>query len=88
MSSEPGDLDNEESAEETGTPVTQLRDLDVAVDPAFTDRVGRSIQRRLLAGDLLHLAWTGPLMALLEILRVPFEWFANGNTPRRPGQEP
>lgn len=88
MSTERGELDDEESVEETGLPVTQLRGLELVVDDRFADQVGRRIQRRLLAGDLLQLAWSGPLMALLEILRVPFEWFTAGSSPRRPGQEP
>ena len=88
MSTERGELDDEESVEETGLPVTQLRGLELVVDDRFADQVGRRIQRRLLAGDLLQLAWSGPLMALLEILRVPVEWFTAGSSPRRPGQEP
>lgn len=82
-----GRLD-EEPVEDTGLPVTQLQGLELVVDDAFTDQVGRRIQRRLLAGDLLQLAWSGPLMALLELLRVPFEWFTGGSTPQRPEQEP
>lgn len=84
---ETGD-DEDESVVDTGEPVVQLRGLELAVDDGFTDRVGRRIQRRLLAGDLLQLAWSGPLMALLELLRVPFEWFTGGSTPQRPEQEP
>lgn len=83
---EPGDDD--EAVEDTGLPVTQLQGLVLDVDDAFADRVGRRIQRRLLAGDLLQLAWSGPLLALLELLRVPFEWFTGGSTPQRPEQEP
>jgi hypothetical protein len=79
---------DEESVEDTGLPVTQLQGLELAVDDAFTDQVGRRIQRRILAGDLLQLAWSGPMMAFLELLRVPFEWFTGGSTPQRPEQEP
>lgn len=64
-----------------GTPVEQLRDLSLDVGGEFAPRVRRSIERRLLGGDLIELAWTAPFTALLELLRAPFEWFERRPKP-------
>jgi hypothetical protein len=58
---------------DTGDPVVELRDLSLSVDDRFGRRLRDRIERRVLAGELLGLAWTAPLMMLLEFLRVPFE---------------
>jgi hypothetical protein len=56
-----------------GEPVVELRDLSLAVDDRFGRRVRGRLERRFLAGELLGLAWTAPMMMLLEFLRAPFE---------------
>lgn len=70
---EPGDGD-------LGEPVAELREL--AWQPAedFQRRVNGRIERRLLTGRLLDVAWSAPLMVLLELLRAPFELFS-GSRP-------
>lgn len=64
-----------------GEPVTEIRDLSLAVDDRFSRRVRGRVERRLLAGELLGLAWTAPLMMLLEFLRVPFELLLGKRRP-------
>ena len=56
-----------------GEPIVELRDLSLAVDDRFGRRVRGRLERRLLAGELLGLAWTAPMTMLLEFLRAPFE---------------
>lgn len=70
--------------EDVGPPLDELTAFEVEVDDNFVDQVGRRIQRRILTGDLLRLAWTGPAVAVLELLRVPFEWLAGGPGPPSP----
>jgi len=65
---------------EMGEPVAELRDLSLEVSDRLGRRVRGSIERRVLAGELLGLAWTAPVMVLLEFLRAPFELF---NSRRR-----
>jgi hypothetical protein len=60
---------------EMGEPVAELRTLSLDVDDRLGRRVRGSIERRVLAGDLLGLAWNAPLMILLEFIRAPFELF-------------
>ena len=64
-----------------GEPVSELRDLSLAVDDRFSRRVRGRLERRLLAGEFLSLAWTAPLMTLLEFLRIPFELFLGRRRP-------
>lgn len=64
-----------------GEPVIELRDLSLAVDHRFGRRVRSRLERRILAGELLGLAWTAPLMMLLEFLRVPFELLLGKRRP-------
>ncbi len=59
-----------------GAPVTELQGLMLPVGDRFPKRVRNAIDRRLLAGTLLDLAWTAPLMVVLELLRAPFERFS------------
>ncbi len=61
---------------ETGEPIVELRALSLAVDERFGRRVRGRIERRLLAGEFINLAWAAPLMAFFELLRAPFELFA------------
>jgi len=77
-------LEGEAPGEEVGAPLDELTAFEVEVDDDFVDQVGRRIQRRILTGDLLRLAWTGPAVAVLELLRVPFEWLAGGPAPPPP----
>lgn len=56
-----------------GEPVTELRELSLAVDDRFGRRVRGRIERRVLTGEFLGLAWAAPSMLLLELLRMPFE---------------
>lgn len=64
-----------------GEPVSELRDLSLAVDDRFGRRVRGRLERRVLAGELLGLAWTAPLMMLLEFLRIPFELLQGKRRP-------
>lgn len=59
--------------DDLGPPLEQLRDLAVPLSTSFPDRVRRRIERRVLAGALIDLAWTAPLAVLLELLRAPLE---------------
>lgn len=58
-------------------PVPELRDLGWTPDEAFVRRVSGGIERRLLTGHLLDVAWSAPLMVLLELVRAPFELFSS-----------
>jgi hypothetical protein len=71
------------SAEETdlGSPVAELRDVSWRLEDGFSDRVRGRIERRVLTGELLDLAWTAPLMLLLELLRLPFEALVRRRRP-------
>ena len=69
-----------------GKPITELRDLSLHVDDRFGRRVRGRLERRVLAGELLGLAWTAPLMMLLEFVRVPFELLQGRRRPRRDGE--
>jgi hypothetical protein len=66
---------------ELGTPIAELRDLSWTVDAHFGDKVRRRIERRLLGGQILDLAWTAPLTMLLEFLRASFE-LLSGRRPK------
>jgi len=61
-----------------GEPIAELRELDWAAGDRFGRKVTGGIERRLLAGRLLDVTWTAPLMVLLELLRAPFESFSSG----------
>jgi hypothetical protein len=60
---------------EMGEPVAELRDLSLEVDERFSRRLRGRIERRVLTGEFLGLAWTAPMLMLLEFLRAPFESF-------------
>ena len=66
---------------ELGDPVTELRDLSLAVDDRFGRRVRGRLERRVLTGELLGLAWAAPLLTFLEFLRIPFELFLGKRRP-------
>ncbi len=69
-----GDAPQEDDPD-MGLPVAELRDLSLSVDDQFGRRVRGKIERRVLAGEFIGLAWTAPVMMLLELLRAPFELF-------------
>lgn len=51
---------------EMGGPLLELQDLSLDVGDRLRRRVRGSINRRVLAGELVGLAWTAPLTILLE----------------------
>lgn len=57
---------------ELGAPVEELGSLTLRPDDQFGRRVHSQIERRVLAGELLDLARTAPML-LFELLRAPFE---------------
>lgn len=71
--------------DEPGAPLPELQALgaELGDDPRFGARVTRSIERRLLAGELTELSLTGPGRAFLTLLELPFSWFT-----RRPPRAP
>jgi len=56
-----------------GEPIAELADLGWTPGSRFANKVTGGIERRLLTGRLLDVAWTAPLLVLIEFLRVPFE---------------
>lgn len=68
--------DSLNDTEETGEPVVELGGLSLDVDERFGRRLRGRIERRLLAGEFVNLAWAAPLLVFLEFLRVPFELLA------------
>ena len=58
-----------------GRPIAELQDLSLEVDDRLRRRVRGSINRRLLAGELIGLAWTAPLTVLLEFLQAAIDLF-------------
>jgi hypothetical protein len=60
-----------------GEPIDELRGASMALADEFPARVGRRIERRLLAGSVLELLWIAPLTMLLEFLRWPLERFTD-----------
>lgn len=87
MTPPPFDPQDESTMDERdmGEPVAELQHLSLAVDDRFGRRVRGRIERRLLTGEFLGLAWTAPLLMVLEFLRAPFELFAGKSGPRRNG---
>jgi len=55
-----------------GAPVAELEGISIPVDERFGEQVRGRIERRLLAGDLIELAWMAPFIVLLEWLTTPF----------------
>jgi hypothetical protein len=83
MSQDNGTALGESSADDgdLGEPIAELQHLSIALDERFARRVRGAIERRLLAGEMLSLAWTAPIAALLELLRAPFELLAGRRRP-------
>lgn len=59
--------------EELGAPIAQLLAHSLPVESGFQARVGRGIERRILAADATRFGVLGPITALLELLRAFFE---------------
>lgn len=75
---------NGEPADETddlGQPVAELQDLQLEVGDRFVRQVRGRIERRVVMGEFLSLAWTAPLMMLLEFIRIPFEALGRDRRP-------
>lgn len=73
----PGGNAPQDDDADMGLPIDELRDLSLSVDGRFGRRVRGRIERRVLAGELLGLAWSAPVMVLFELLRAPFELFGS-----------
>lgn len=61
---------------ELGQPLAELQDLAWQPGDDFGRKVSGRIERRVLTGRLLDMAWSAPLMVILELLRAPFEMFS------------
>lgn len=59
-----------------GEPLAELETLTWQPGEDFGRKVGGRIERRLLTGRLLDMAWSAPLMVILELLRAPLELFS------------
>ncbi|MGH9310329.1 MAG: hypothetical protein ACRD1U_13205 [Vicinamibacterales bacterium] len=83
MTAEPPDPGRETPLgdDDLGPPIAELEGLSLPVGSQFGDRVRSRIERRLLAGHFLELAWAAPFTMLLEFLRVPFD-LLSGRRPR------
>lgn len=66
-------MTDDSDPESSDAALGELAGLSVTPRRGFQDRVRRRIDRRLMAGDVLDFAWTGPLLAFLELIRAPFE---------------
>lgn len=69
---------DEPSEADLGEPLAELYDLSWQPADDFGRKVNGRIERRLLTGRLLDVAWSAPLMVILELLRAPFELFSGG----------
>jgi hypothetical protein len=54
--------------DDLGEPVVELEQLSLTVRDRFGQRVRGGIERRLLAGHVLDLLWTGPIAVFLEFV--------------------
>lgn len=68
---------------ELGPPIAELAQLAWEPGEQFGRRVTGRIERRLLTGRLLDVAWSAPLLVLLELLRMPFETLSSNGNRRR-----
>lgn len=59
-----------------GEPVAELENLAWPPGDDFGRKVGGRIERRLLTGRFLDMAWSTPFMVILELLRAPLELFS------------
>ncbi|MGE0592333.1 MAG: hypothetical protein AB7G23_11215 [Vicinamibacterales bacterium] len=77
MNDDPADLDDAA----LGEPVAELAGLSLDGGDPFQRKVRGRIERRVLTGELLSLAWTVPLGVVMELLAVPFELFSRSKRP-------
>ena len=70
---DPGDL---------GEPVTELRELEVAITAGFLSRVLNGLRRRSLANHLSAMIWAGGAQAFLEFLKMAFSMLDSGKPPK------
>ena len=71
----------------TGAPLLELQDFSLSVGDQFGAKVRGKIERRLLAGEFLTLAFTGPLTVFLEFVNAAFGLFgARGERSERRDQ--
>ena len=70
---------------DTGTPIPQLRDLDMPVSESFLETIRRKIERRTTANHFLDLFWSVPAMVILEFVTMLFEMVAP--TPPKGGSQ-
>lgn len=61
-----------------GEPLAELENLAWQPGEDFGRKVSGRIERRLLTGRFLDMAWSAPLLVLLELLRAPLELFSGG----------
>jgi hypothetical protein len=74
---EPGSGSADEA--ELGEPIGELQDVSWPVSERFDAKLRGRIERRLLGGSLLELAWTAPRTLVLEFIG----WLFEGHTDRR-----
>ena len=66
----------DEQSDDVGEPIVELQDLSLEVSNRFVGRVRGKIERRVVAGELLNLLWTAPVLMLFEFISIPFEAFS------------
>ena len=71
---------------DTGEPIEQLADLQVAPRRGFLGRVRKRIERRRLSAEVTRLAWSAPITVLLELLDALFQTLA-GDRPEEKNDE-
>ena len=77
--------DSDESPEDS--PIEELAGFSLATDPAFHERVRRSIRRRETAGHLMALGSVGFLTVLLEFFQLTRSVVA-GRPPEPTNEDP
>lgn len=70
MSTPDEPIDEAPADADLGEPISELRNLSLAVDERFGRRVRGGIERRVLTGHFLDLLWTGPLAVLVEFIAI------------------
>jgi len=73
MTDQPPADHGEPREDDMGAPIAELAQLQWVAGADFERKVTSRIERRLLAGRLLDVAWSAPWMVLLELLRAPLE---------------
>ena len=73
MTDDVDEADPNLGSENLGEPIAQLAVHVVPVSTGFRGRVGRAIERRVLAADATRFGVLAPFEALLELMRMIFE---------------